>query len=122
MRRRILLLVAGITVLVVLAFAIPVAFLVRSAVGQRGERSIRDEAEGVAHFLAFGHPTNAQVTSYLATQTQSADRCVSVTLPDGTLLGRAAPHSGGPQPLIGPRINPSGPPAGSDPQVHSVPG
>jgi signal transduction histidine kinase len=118
------LLVTGITVLVVLAFAIPVAFLVRSAVAQRGERSIRDEADGVAHFVTFGNPTDDAIRNYLATQTQTNDRCVSVTTPSGTLLGRAAPHGagGGPQPLISPRAQPPGGPGRDEPQVHSVPG
>ncbi|MCW2604418.1 MAG: hypothetical protein JWN61_2553, partial [Pseudonocardiales bacterium] len=39
MRRRILLLTVGMTTLVVLAFAIPLMFLVRSAIVQRNERS-----------------------------------------------------------------------------------
>jgi len=123
-RRRILLLVTGITVLVVLAFAIPVAFLVRSAVAQRGERSIRDEAQGVAHFVTYGHPSDDAIRNYLATQTQTNDRCASVITPENTLLGRAAPHGdGGPQPLIDPRaVPPSGGPGRDDPQVHSVPG
>jgi signal transduction histidine kinase len=123
-RRRILLLVTGITVLVVLAFAIPVALLVRSAVAQRGERSIRDEADGVAHFVTFGDPTDDAIRNYLATQTQTNDRCASVITPSGTLLGRAAPHGdgGGPQPLIGPQAQPPGGPGRDDPQVHSVPG
>lgn len=125
MRRRILLLVTGITVLVVLAFAIPVAILVRSAVAQRGERSIRDEAEGVAHFVTYGNPSDDAIRNYLATQTQTSDRCVSVTTPSGTLLGRAAPHGdgGGPKPLIAPQAPPPGGGPGRDePQVHSVPG
>ena len=73
MRRRILLLVTGITVLVVLAFAIPVAFLVRSTVEQRSERSIRDEAAAIAHFL------NAGTTSTVIPVTSSKIRRRMVT-------------------------------------------
>ncbi|HEY7049211.1 MAG TPA: HAMP domain-containing sensor histidine kinase [Jatrophihabitantaceae bacterium] len=138
MRRRILLLVSGITVLVVLAFAIPVAVLIRSAVAQRGERTIRDQAESVARFISVSHPSDAAISSYLATQTQTANRSVSVTTPDGTVLGRAAPHGNGPQPLLdpsssgpgggpdehGPGGGPGGPGGGPGDQaeVHSVPG
>ncbi|HZE49347.1 MAG TPA: HAMP domain-containing sensor histidine kinase [Jatrophihabitantaceae bacterium] len=133
MRRRILLLVTGITVLVVLAFAIPVAFLVRSTVEQRSERSIRDEAAAIAHFLNAGAPTDASIATYLAGLTQTADRCASVQTPDGTLLGKAAPQGGGIQPFVAPSGLPSGAddnrpngPAGGPgydaAQVHPVPG
>jgi signal transduction histidine kinase len=129
MRRRILLLVTGITVLVVLAFAIPVALLIRSAVAQRGERSIQDEAAGVAQFLTYGQPTDTEISNYLATHTQTADRSVSVLTPDGNVLGKAPPNSRGTPPPVEPGDDhgggdheggPGGP--GTDPQVHSVPG
>jgi signal transduction histidine kinase len=129
MRRRILLLVTGITVLVVLAFAIPVALLIRSAVAQRGERSIQDEAAGVAQFLTYGQPTDSEISNYLATHTQTADRSVSVLTPDGNVLGKAPPNSRGTPPPVEPGDDhgggdheggPGGP--GTDPQVHSVPG
>jgi signal transduction histidine kinase len=130
MRRRILLLVTGITVLVVLAFAIPVAVLVRSAVAQRGERSIRDEAASVAQFLTYGQPTDTEISNYLATHTQTADRSVSVRTPDGSVLGKAPPISDGAPPPVEPGDDhgggdhgggPGGGP-GTDPQVRSVPG
>jgi signal transduction histidine kinase len=127
MRRRILLLVAGVTVLVVLAFAIPVGLLTRSAVAQRGERSIRDEAAGVGRFLAYGHPSNTAINNYLAAQTQTADRSVSVLTPDGALLGKAPPNGGGPQPPAGsadggPAGGGRGSGPGDEPHVHAVPG
>jgi len=139
-----LLLVAGVTLLVVLAFAIPVAFLIRTAVEQRSERSIRDEAAGVAHFLSAGKPSDTAIATYLAGLTQTADRSASVLTPQGKLLGKAAPHGGGIQPLTGtpggfgpsgpsgpsspsrrsggPGNGPGGGPGSVEPQVHSVPG
>jgi signal transduction histidine kinase len=133
MRRRILLLVTGTTVLVVLAFAIPVALLIRSAVEQRGERSIRDEVESVAQFLRYGQVTDAQINSYLATQTQTADRSVSVLTPGGQVLGKAPPNSGGAPPSAPPSDDhgsgggehgggPGSGGPGTDPQVRSVTG
>src|SRR5215468_3181780 len=95
-RRRILLLVAGITVLVVLAFAIPIALLVRSAVEQRSERSIRDEAAAIAGFLRAGQPSEAAISSYLAGLTQTADRSASVTTPQQRVLGKPPPHGAPP--------------------------
>src|SRR5215468_7205971 len=132
-RRRILLLVAGITVLVVLAFAIPIALLVRSAVEQRSERSIRDEAAAIAAFLRAGHPSDAAINSYLAGLTQTADRSASVTTPHQRVLGRPPPH-GQPPSSPPPRSPPphsgesddhppgGGGPSHDDPQVYSVPG
>ena len=129
MRRRILLLVAGITALVVLAFAIPIALLVRSAVEQRSERSIRDEATGIAAFLRAGHPSETAISSYLAGLTQTADRSASVTTPRHRVLGTAPPHRtqppGPPPPNSGEPDDHSqggGGPSHEDPQVYSVPG
>ncbi len=64
MRRRILLLVAAVTTLVVLAFAIPVALLVRSAVVQRSERSIVDRAQSIASVVGYGSPTTSAISNY----------------------------------------------------------
>jgi signal transduction histidine kinase len=130
-RRRILLLVAGVTLLVVLAFAIPIALLVRSAVEQRSERSIRDEAAAIAAFLRAGQPSDAAISSYLAGLTQTPDRSASVTTPQQRVLGKAPPH--GAPPPDSPQPNPGesddhghgpggGGPSHEDPQVYSVPG
>jgi signal transduction histidine kinase len=87
MRRRILLLVVGITVIVVLAFAIPLAVLARDEVVRNAEHSMVDTAQHFALVLR-GDPTSAQVTADLADYEQSADRSVWVVLPDNTVLGR----------------------------------
>lgn len=94
MRRRIMLLVVGMTALVVLAFAIPVALLIRTGVEQRNERSMRDQAQAVARFLGYGNPSAAAVASYLDTLPQSEDRRTSVTMPNGTVLGTQDPSEG----------------------------
>jgi signal transduction histidine kinase len=125
-----LLLVAGVTLLVVLAFAIPIALLVRSAVEQRSERSIRDEAAAIAAFLRAGQPSDAAISSYLTGLTQTADRSASVTTPQQRVLGKPPPH--GAPPPDSPPPHPSGSddhgpgggggPSHEDPQVYSVPG
>ena len=51
MRRRILLLVMGMTVLVVLAFAIPLVFLIRGAVAQHADDATRRVAQDVSFEL-----------------------------------------------------------------------
>jgi signal transduction histidine kinase len=123
MRRRILLLVAAVTTLVVLAFAIPVALLVRSAVVQRSERSIRDQAEAVSRFLGYGNHTSSAITSYLNSLPQNKNHSTSVQLPAGSVLGTdrsrddGPPHSDGNEPPPGGGGGP-----GVEAQLHSVPG
>ena len=122
MRRRILLLVAVVTTLVVLAFAIPVALLVRSAVVQRSERSIRDQAEAVSRFLGYGSHSSSAIINYLKTLPQNGDRSTSVQIPGGTVLG--TDRSPGPSHADD---DDGGPPGGGggpgvDAQLHSVPG
>ncbi len=93
MRRRILLLVVGMTALVVLAFAIPLAILIPSAVTQRAERSTIDQANSVALFVRSA-PSVAALESYVASLPQNADHRTSVRLPDGTVLGTTSPGQG----------------------------
>jgi signal transduction histidine kinase len=123
MRRRILLLVAAVTTLVVLAFAIPVALLVRSAVVQRSERSIRDQAEAVSRFLGYGNHTPSVITSYLNSLPQNKKHSTSVQLPAGSVLGTDRSRDDGP-----PHSDDNEPPPGGggrpgvEAQLHSVPG
>jgi len=123
MRRRILLLVAVVTTLVVLAFAIPVALLVRSAVVQRSERSIRDQAEAVSRFLGYGNHTSSAIISYLNSLPQNKNHSTSVQLPAGSVLGTDRSRDDGP-----PHSDDNEPPPGGgggpgvEAQLHSVPG
>jgi signal transduction histidine kinase len=125
MRRRILLLVAVVTTLVVLAFAIPVALLVRSAVVQRSERSMRDQAEAVSRFLGYGNHTSSAIISYLNSLPQNKKHSTSVQLPAGTVLGTdrtpedGPPHSDGDG---GPPGGGGGGGPGAEAQLHSVTG
>ena len=93
MRRRILLLVVGMTALVVLAFAIPLAILIPSAVTQRAERSTIDQANSVALFVRNASSV-AAMESYIASLPQNADHRTSVRLPDGTVLGTTSSGQG----------------------------
>jgi len=86
MRRRILLLVVGMTTLVVVAFAIPVGILLHSAVAQRAELATRDQARSVAIFLS-GAPSTTAIKSYVTSVSASTGRPTSVTLADGTTYG-----------------------------------
>jgi signal transduction histidine kinase len=92
MRRRILLLTVGITTLVVLAFAIPLVFLIHNAVQQRAEQRGNDEANAIVNYLSnTPAPTDSAIKSYLASFPQTDDRSAAVVKPDRTVLG-TLPH------------------------------
>jgi len=110
MRRRILLLVVGMTTLVVLAFAVPVGVVISSVVAQRAERATVDQAENVALFLRNGAPTDAQIDSFANSQTSTTGRPTSV-VHNGTVLG--APTTFG-VPTFGDRFPAGGAGGGDD--------
>jgi signal transduction histidine kinase len=91
MRRRIVLLVVGMTTLVVLAFAIPLAVLIRHNVYADGLKALQDETNHIANYLrsSFTAPTSEQIEAYLATL--SDDREASVELPNGEIVGEQPP-------------------------------
>jgi signal transduction histidine kinase len=94
MRRRILLLVVGMTTLVVLAFAIPLALLVRSAVADQAQKSAVDQANTAASFLRSGNATDASIRNFVADQRNDADHRTWIVTPDGDVIG--SPPSGAP--------------------------
>jgi signal transduction histidine kinase len=87
------LLVAGAITVVVLAFAVPLALLVRHVVYDDATASLRDEANRIANYLHSGYtpPTDAQLTAYLATLPDG--RAASVVFADGTVAGTPPPGS-----------------------------
>ena len=93
MRRQIMALVVGLTTLVILAFAIPVALLIRSSVVQNAERAAVLQANNVALTIRTNN-NQAAIESYLKALAQNKDRRTSVRTPDGTLLGTAPPGAG----------------------------
>ena len=95
MRRQIMALVVGLTTLVILAFAIPVALLIRSSVVQNAERAAVLQANNVALTIRTNN-NQAAIESYLKALAQNKDRRTSVRTPDGTLLGTAPPGAAGP--------------------------
>jgi signal transduction histidine kinase len=106
-RRRILLLVVGMTTLVVLAFAVPVGVLLHSAVAQRAEHATIDQANSVGAYLRSGSRTQADITNYATQLSSSSGRPTSVRMPSGAIVG--SPPPGGPLDL--PQ---NGPPSSSD--------
>jgi signal transduction histidine kinase len=112
MRRRILLLVVGMTTLVVLAFAIPVGVLIHSAVAQRAERATIDQANSVATTLHSGTLTNTQIASYVKNISTTTGRPTSIALPGGQVFGNTPTDGHDPTGGAGPPsrlpVNPDG--------------
>jgi signal transduction histidine kinase len=111
MRRRVLLLVVGMTTLVVLAFAIPIAVLTRSAVAQNADSDAVDEARSIALALRNTTLSRSAVRSYVQGQISRHGRPVSVSFPDGSSVG-STPFDDERPPPIGQR--PGGPPGGGE--------
>jgi signal transduction histidine kinase len=101
MRRRILLLVVGMTTLVVLAFAIPLTVMTGSVVGQRADTDVRDEARNVALTVRSATLTGATLRRYVAAQVTQHERPVQVVLPDGTTVGSLPVDEAPPEPRGG---------------------
>ena len=91
MRRRIVLLVVGMTALVVVAFAVPLAVLIRHNVYNDAVRALGDEANRIAVYLHSEETdrTAAQIAAYL--KTLSDERVASVTLGSGSVIGSLPP-------------------------------
>jgi signal transduction histidine kinase len=89
MRRPILLLVMGMTTLVVLAFAIPLAILIRHNTYQDGIRALERQANAIGLYLAR-QPTPAQLEAYLTEDIPQKYRA-GVLLQDHQFVGRPLP-------------------------------
>ena len=133
MRRRILLLVVGMTVLVILAFAIPIAILTRNAVGQSAEQATRDQARSLVDYLRFAPLKTVALTTEVDKVVGETGRPTSITLPSGAVVGStpadssAVPGSGN-QPAGGQPGGPgqapgdNGPDAPHDAELQPAPG
>ena len=88
MRRRILLLVVGMTVLVVLSFAIPLSILIRSTVAGSVRTDVEAEAaRDTLELRGYPTPTVAALTKYVAARVKASGRPISITLPSGQVIG-----------------------------------
>jgi signal transduction histidine kinase len=115
MRRRILLLVVGMTTLVVLAFAIPLAVLIRHNVYENGLKSLQDETNHLA--LYVGEEPAPTATDLAATlKTVGGGLAASVELPSKQVVG-TSPPGGFPAEPTQPTGDPGAP--GGAPGDHS---
>jgi len=91
-RRRLILVSAAVTSMVVLAFLIPMAILVRDLAADRALTRAEREAEGVARFIAVLAPARGiagAVQAIGGEQLSGFD--VSVVLPEGSVVGTPIP-------------------------------
>ncbi|WP_375486590.1 ATP-binding protein [uncultured Jatrophihabitans sp.] len=88
MRRRILLLVVGMTVLVVLAFAIPLTVLIRSTVAEDVRNDVRNEAlRARGAVQSYPPPSTSTLTTYVRNRVKATGWPISITLPSGQVIG-----------------------------------
>jgi signal transduction histidine kinase len=111
MRRRIFLLTISLSLLIVLAFAIPLAFLVRSSVEQHALNEARDDATNVAAYLRSNYPTDSAISAYLNDINQRSRRKTCVETPAGAVLGQPPPD--GVPVDSGAQVDPKHPTAGN---------
>jgi signal transduction histidine kinase len=91
MRRRIMFLSVGMTTLVVLAFAIPLTWLLRSAAVDESLKNARTRAEAVAYYVGEKNHTQDEIKTYVAGISSQGPGRISVRMPDGTTLGDPPP-------------------------------
>ncbi|WBB47386.1 HAMP domain-containing sensor histidine kinase [Verrucosispora sp. WMMA2044] len=88
MRARLALLVAAVSVLIVIAFLVPLALLLRTAAEDRATVRATADAQSLAPVVGTADPETVRLTvEQLAAESA---RPVSVFLPDGTVLGSSA--------------------------------
>lgn len=93
MRRELLALVAATTSLVLVAFLIPLGLLLRSDAEDRVVAAATLETQSLATIVGTGAVGADQVTTTLDQLNSSSDRKITVFMPDGAVLGVAAPRS-----------------------------
>lgn len=94
MRRQLLVLVAATTSLVLVAFLVPLALLLRSEAEDRAMASATQEAQSLATFVGTTAGTPSQVSDQVTVALDQAnaggDQRVTVFMPNGSVLGARA--------------------------------
>ncbi len=128
MRRRILLLSVGMTTIVVLAFAIPLAILMRNAAADESLKVARYAVENVAYYVGDKDHTAADISAYLDEVKDKTQGRIAVRMPDGSTLGDPPPDGvATPKPVPGGDNDNDdddrhGPPKVSDPSFRAIGG
>lgn len=95
MRRELAILVARTTSLVLIAFLVPLGYLVQQVAADRAVNAATREAEGLAPVVATADRDVLRLTVDQVAHDDSRDYPLTVYLPDGTVLGEPAPRSSG---------------------------
>lgn len=91
LRARILMLATGLTALVLVLFAVPLAIAFKQSASDRVVRETEYVAQGVADYLSTGAYSDRQITEYVQRVNDRADAAITVLLPDGAAVGSALP-------------------------------
>lgn len=91
LRARILMLATGLTALVLVLFAVPLAIAFKQSASDRVVRETEYVAQGVADYLSTGAYSDRQITEYVQRVNDRADAAITVLLPDGAAVGAALP-------------------------------
>ncbi|MBC7630496.1 HAMP domain-containing sensor histidine kinase [Aeromicrobium sp.] len=91
LRRRILLLATGLTALVLVLFAVPLAIALKQSTSDRVVRESEYVTQGVADFLSTYSYTKTQTSKYVDRVNSRTDTAVTVFLPSGASVGAALP-------------------------------
>ncbi|MDO9380031.1 MAG: HAMP domain-containing sensor histidine kinase [Nocardioidaceae bacterium] len=91
MRRRILVLTTGVTAVVLVLLAVPLAVVSRQVVLDRSSQETSLVARSVADYLSTGRYDVPQLRSYVRRQVGRDDVLIAVLLPDGTVVGDRMP-------------------------------
>jgi signal transduction histidine kinase len=91
LRRRILLLATGLTAVVLVLFAVPLAIALKQSASDRVVRETQYVTQGVADYLSTDTYTEKQTSQYVDRVNQRTATAVSVLLPGGTAVGATLP-------------------------------
>ncbi|GAA2701186.1 ATP-binding protein [Micromonospora olivasterospora] len=91
MRRRLALLVAAVSVLILTAFLAPLALLVRTVAADRATVRATADAQSLAPVVGAADPATVRLT--VERLAADSGHPVTVFLPDGTVLGAPAPRT-----------------------------
>lgn len=92
MRARIMVLTAGMTALVILAFAVPLGILARQVIDDNALAKARSTTVNVADFCNSGILTTDSLTRFLTRVNTRSETHTAVLLPGGTIVGDDAHH------------------------------
>lgn len=91
LRRRILLLATGLTAVVLVLFAVPLAIALKQSASDRVVRETEYVTQGVADYLSTNAYTETQARKYIDRVNQRTDTAVMVMLPGGKSVGAVLP-------------------------------